>query len=135
VPEADEPEDGGDVDAGDEGEHAGVAAQIVAELTECAESFFGLGDKVGITFEGAEAHRVVDMFDGDAVLAESLAEQDILVAIMTEPFIEGITEHEVATHQEIGGMEMLPGILLTFRGCMLGGLGTLVEVTEIAGED
>ena len=123
------------MDAGDEGEQTGIATQIVAELAERAEPFLGLGDEVGITFEGAEAHRVVDMLDGDAVLAESLAEQDILVAIMTEPFIEGMAKHEVATYQEIGGVEMLPGILLTLRGCMLRCLGTLVEVTEIARED
>lgn len=135
MPEADEPEDGGDVDAGDEGEQTGIATQIVAELAERAEAFLGLGDEVGITFEGAECHWVIDMLDGDAVLAESLAKQDVLVAIMTEPFVERITEHEVATHQKIGGVEMLPGILLTLRGCMLRCLGTLVKVTEIAGED
>ena len=122
------------MDAGDEGEQTGIATQIVAELAERAEAFLGLGDEVGITFEGAECHWVIDMLDGDAVLAESLAKQDVLVAIMTEPFIEGITEHEVATHQKIGGMKMLPGILLTLRGCVLGSLGTLVKVTEIAGE-
>ena len=123
------------MDTGNEGEQPGIASQIVAKLMESTQSFLGLGDKVGITLEGTETHRVVDMFDGDAVLAEGLAKQDILVAIMTEPFIEGITEHEVATHQKIGGMKMLPGILLTLRGCMLRCLGTLVKVTEIAGED
>ena len=43
MPETDKGEDEGDVDAGDEGEQAGVATQVVAELMEGAQTFLSLG--------------------------------------------------------------------------------------------
>lgn len=105
--ETDEAEDEGDMDAGDEREQAGIAAEIALELMEGAEAFLGLGDKLWVGFEGAEAHGIVDMADGDAVLAERLAQKHILVAITAEALIEGVGEHEIATDEEIGCMEML----------------------------
>ena len=44
--ETDEAEDEGDVDAGDEREQAGIAAEIALELMEGAEAFLGFGDKL-----------------------------------------------------------------------------------------
>lgn len=105
--EADEAENEGDMDAGDEREQAGIAAEIALELMEGAEAFLGFGDKLWVGFEGAEAHGIVDMADGDAMLAERLAQEHILVAITAEALIEGVGEHEIATDEEIGCMEML----------------------------
>ena len=105
--EADEAENEGDMDAGDEREQAGIAAEIALELMEGAEAFLGLGDKLWVGLECAEAHGIVDMADGDMLLAERLAQEHILVAITAEALIEGVGEHEIATDEEIGCMEML----------------------------
>ena len=105
--EADEAENEGDMDAGDEREQAGIAAEIALELMEGTQPFLGLGDKLWVALEGAEAYGIVDMADGDAVLAERFAQEHILVAITAEALIEGVGEHEIATDEEIGGVEML----------------------------
>ena len=104
---ADEAENEGDMDAGDEREQAGIAAEIALELMEGTQAFLGLGHKLWVGLEGAEAHGIVDMADGDAMLAERLAQEHILVAITAEALIEGVGEHERATDEEIGCMEML----------------------------
>ena len=104
---ADEAENEGDMDAGDEREQAGIAAEIALELMEGAEAFLGFGDKLWFGLEGAEAHGIIDMADGDAMLTERLAQEHILVAITAEALIEGVGEHEIATDEEIGGVEVL----------------------------
>ena len=86
--EADEAENEGDMDAGDECEQAGIAAEIALELMEGAEAFLGFGDKLWVGFEGAEAHGIIDMADGNAMLAERLAQEHILVAIMAQSLVE-----------------------------------------------
>lgn len=111
------------MDAIDEGEQAGIASQIVAELEEGAQTFFGLTYKVGIALEMAEAHRVVDMGDGNMVAVEGLAQHDIFVAIMAEPLVERMVEHDIATDEEIGRVEMLIGRLLAQGGGVLRGFG------------
>ena len=105
--EADERKNEGDVDAGDEREQAGIAAKIALELMEGAEAFLGLGHKLWVGLEGAETYGIIDMADGDMLLAERLAQEHILVAITAETLIEGVGEHERATDEEVGGMEML----------------------------
>ena len=105
--ETDEAENEGDMDAGDEREQAGIAAEIALELMEGTQAFLGLGHKLWVALEGAEAHGIIDMADGDAVLAERLAQEHILVAITAEALIEGVGEHEIATDKEIGGVEVL----------------------------
>ena len=104
---ADERENEGDMDAGDEREQAGIAAEIALELMEGAEAFLGLDHKLWVGLECAEAHGIVDMADGDVLLTERLAQEHILVAITAEALIEGVGEHEIATDEEIGCMEML----------------------------
>lgn len=71
--ETDEAENEGDMDAGDQREQAGIAVEIALELMEGAEAFLGLGHKLWVGFEGAEAHGIVDMADGDVLLTERLA--------------------------------------------------------------
>ena len=104
---ADEAEDEGDMDAGDEREQAGIAAEIALELMEGTQAFLGLGHKLWVGFECAEAHGIIDMADGDVLLAERLAQEHILVAITAEALIEGVGEHEIATDEEIGGVKVL----------------------------
>lgn len=109
VPEADEYENERDMDAVDEGEQTGVAAQVVVELEKGAQTFFGLGNKVGITLEAMEPDGVVDMGDRDVMTMEGLAQHDIFVAIMTEPLIERITEHHLTTNEKVGCVKVLIG--------------------------
>jgi len=132
VPAADEAGNDGQMDAVDEGEQTGVAAQFFAELAKGAQTFLGLGHKRGIGLEGAEAHRVVDMGDGDAGGTQLFAEEHILVAIVTEPLVEGVGAHQIATDEEIGRVEILIGMQLPLVGGMtwLGSL--LITVAEIA---
>ena len=129
--ETDDPQDEGDVDAVDEGEQVGIAAQFFAELAKGAQTFLGLGHKRGIGLEGAEAHRVVDMGDGDAGGTQLFAEEHILVAIVAEPLVEGVGAHQVATDEEVGRVEILIGMQLPLVGGMtwLGSL--LITVAEI----
>ena len=95
------------MDAGDEREQAGIAAEIALELMEGTQAFLGLGHKLWVGFECAEAHGIIDMADGDVLLAERLAQEHILVAITAEALIEGVGEHEIATDEEIGGVKVL----------------------------
>jgi len=68
--EADEALDDVEMDAGDEGEETAVTAEVVLELVEGAEAFFGLGDELFVALEGPESHRIVDMEDGNVMLME-----------------------------------------------------------------
>ena len=58
---ADEAENEGDMDAGDERDQAGIAAEIALELMEGTQAFLGLGHKLWVALEGAEAHGIVDI--------------------------------------------------------------------------
>jgi hypothetical protein len=120
------------VDTGNEGEQSGIASQIVAELVEGTQSFLGLGDKVGIILKRAEAERIVDMEDGNLMLAQHLAEKHVFIAIMPETLVEWVFTHDVAPHEEIGGVDVLIGGLLPLFGCMARGLGCLVTITQVA---
>ena len=76
---------------------------------EGAETLFGFGDELAIVLKGTEAHVVVDVTDDDTMPSERLAQENVFVAIMTEPLIKGISQHEVAADQKVGGMEVLVG--------------------------
>lgn len=134
VPETDDAQYGGYVDARDEGKQTGVATQIVAELAECAQAFLGLGYKVSIALKDTEAEGIVDMADGDTVLTEGLPQKHVLVAIMAETLVEGVLKHQVATHKEISGVEVLVGTLLSFGGSVTRGFGLLVTVAQVSGQ-
>ena len=43
------------------------------------------------------------------VAVEGLAQHDIFVTIMAEPLVERMVEHDIATDEEIGRVEMLIG--------------------------
>lgn len=120
------------MDTGNEGEQSGIASQIVAELVESTQSFLGLGDKVGITLKRAEAERIVDMEDGNLMLAQHLAEKHVFIAIMPETLVERVFTHDVAPHEEISGVDVLIGGLLPLFGCMARSLGCLVTITQVA---
>lgn len=49
----------------------------------------------------------MDVHDRYVMLMERLAQEHILVAITAEALIEGVGEHEIATDEEIGGVEVL----------------------------
>ena len=132
VGESDERHDQRNVDAFDKCEHTGVASQFIAELGKGLQTFLGFGHKVGIALEGAEAHGVVDVGDGNAVSAQLLAEEHVLVAVIAETLIKGMGEHQVATDEEIGSMEVLIRILLALLSDMLLLSSLLITVAEIA---
>ena len=66
-----------------------------------AQPLFGLGHEVGVGLKGAEAHRVVYVADGDVVCLELLAEEHVLIAIVAEPLVEGMCEHEAPADEEV----------------------------------
>lgn len=130
--ETDDPQYQRDMDAFDEGENTGVASQFMTELAKGSQAFLCLGDKVGIALKGAEAQGIVDVGDGNMVGAQLFAEEHVLVAIVAEALIEGVGEHQVATDEEISGMEVAIGILLTSLCGMLVLGSLLVLIAEIA---
>ena len=72
----------------------------------------------------------MDVHNRYVVLTERLAQEHIFVTIMAETLIEGVGEHERATDEEIGRVEVLIGRLLA-TGCgMMRLFGFLVEITE-----
>ena len=132
VGEADDPQYRRNVDAVGECEHAGVTSQFMAELTEGAQAFFSLGHEVGVGFKGAEAQRVVDVGDGNAVSAQLLAEEHVLIAIVAEALVEGVGEHQVTTDEEIGGVEVLIRMQSSLLCGMLMLSSLLIAIAEIA---
>ena len=106
----------------------------MVELGKGLQTFLGLGDEVGIALKGAEAHGVVDVGDGNAVSAQLLAEEHILIAIMAEALVEGVGEHQVTTDEEIGGVEVAIGILLAYLNRMLMLDSLLITIAEIVPE-
>jgi len=122
------------MDAFDDGQQTGVAAQFLLEGVEGAETFFGLGHEVGIALEGAEAHRIVDVGDGDSVLTESFAEEHVFVAVVAETLVEGVGEHQVTPYEEVGCMKVAVWILSSSVYGMLILCRLLVEISEIASE-
>ena len=134
VGESDERHDQRNVNAFDKCEHTGVASQFIAELGKGLQTFLGLGHKVGIALEGAEAHGVVDVGDGNAVSAQLLTEEHIFIAIIAETLIKGVGEHQVATDEEIGCVEIAIGILLATLCSMILLSSFLITIAEIVFE-
>ena len=131
VGEADDPQYRRNVDAVGECEYAGVASQFMAELTEGAQAFFSLGHKVGVGFKGAEAQRVVDVGDGNAVSAQLLAEEHILIAIVAEALVEGVGEHHVAADKEVARVEMLERTGAPHVRTVVGLAGLLIQIAQV----
>ena len=97
---------------------------------ERLKTFFGFEHELRVAFEDAETDGVMDVHDRYVVLMERLAQEHIFVTIMAETLIEGVGEHERATDEEIGRVEVLIGRLLA-TGCgMMRLFGFLVEITE-----
>ena len=101
---------------------------------ERAKTFLSLGYKVGIALEGAEAHRVVDVGDGNVVSAQLLTEEHVFIAIIAETLIKGVGEHQVAADEEIGSMEIAIGILLATLCSMILLSSFLIAIAEIVFE-
>ncbi len=122
------------MDAVDEGEQAGISPQFAAEGVERAQALFGLGHEVGILLEGTEAHGVVDVGNGDTVVAELLAEEHVLVAVAADSLVEGVGEHHLAADAEIGRVEVVVRLLLPLLQRVVGLGGLLVAVAQVAPE-
>ena len=132
MPESDEREDEGNMDARYECKQAGVTPEIALELTEGAKAFFGFIHKLSVALESAETDWVMDIDNGNVVLTERLTQEHIFVTIMAEALIEGMGEHQLTTNEEIGCVEVLVRHLLALLNGMTGLLGFLVEIAEIA---
>ena len=52
------------------------------------------------------------MVNGNAILLQTLAQQHILIAIVTKTLVEEVGFHRLAANEKIGGMEILVGALL-----------------------
>ena len=132
VGETNEAQNQWDVDALDEGEQTGVASQLITKLTEGAQAFLSLGHKVRVAFEGAEAHRIVDMGNRDVIGSQLFAKEYIFVAIIAETLVEGMGQHQVSADEEVSRMEVVIGILLALVCRMLMFCGLLIAIAEIA---
>lgn len=77
----------------------GIALQLVTELVQGAQAFLGLAQELGIGLENLETHGIVYMTDGNPCRTELLAQKDILVTIISEPFIERVLQHNGTIHQ------------------------------------
>ena len=89
------------------GEQSVVAPQLVTEDAECAQRLLGLKEKSGVVLIVVDAHGIFDMSDADFTRLECLAEEHILITIVRDTLIEGMTLHHLATHHKIGGSETL----------------------------
>lgn len=76
---------------------------------EGAETLFGFGDELVIVLEGTEAHGVVDVTDDDTMPSERLAQENVFIAVVMEPLIKGMSQHDVAADQKVGSVEVLVG--------------------------
>jgi hypothetical protein len=74
---------------------------------ERLKSFFGFKHELRVALESTETDWVMDLGDRYVMLTERLAQEHIFVTIMAETLIEGVGEHEIATDEEIGGVEVL----------------------------
>ena len=112
-------------------EECGIAFKLLTKLEERAECLFVLADEGGVVLEVVEEDGVVNMKDGDARLAECLAEEHVLVAVVVEVFVEGITENHLSRHHEVGCAELLIALCASLPG-LVGCLATLlVAVAEV----
>ena len=89
-----------------EGDHVGVATQVIAEMVECAQPLLCLADEVGVVLVGIEAGGVVEVCNLDAGLSQLFAPEHVLVAIVAETLVEGVGNDDVATYHEIAGMKV-----------------------------
>ena len=123
--------DQGNVDARDQREQSRIAPQVLTELIERPEPLLRLRHEVGIRLEGAEAQRVVDMLDSHPMSSERLTQQHILIAIMSEPLVERILQHQFPSDQEIGRVQVLIRRALSLLRRMVRLLSLLVEIAQV----
>ena len=71
---------------------------------------------------------------GYFVAAELLAKEHILIAIIAETLIKGVSPHQITTDEEIGCVEVAIGILQAYLNCMLLLSSLLIAITEIVFE-
>ena len=130
MPEPDGGFDNAEVYAVDQREQARVSAQLVVELVERAQGLLALCHERGVVLKGEETGGIVNMPDGYSCGLELLAKEHVLVAIRAELAVEGVGNHDVAPHQEIGSVEMLVGPLAALLGSMFVFMCFLVEETK-----
>jgi len=101
---------------------------------EGSQTFLSLGYEVGVALEGAEAHRVVEVGDCNVVSAQLLAEKHILIAVIAEALVKRVDKHQVTADEEVGGVEVVVGILLAYLNRMLMLDSLLITIAEIVPE-
>ena len=79
------------MDAFGEGEHVGIAAQVVLELLKDAEGFLCLAEELAVFLESIEIHWIINVTNGYAGLLHSLTEEHVLIAVMPESLVKGIS--------------------------------------------
>ena len=64
------------------------------------------------------------------IAVKCLAKKHVFIAIMAQTLVERMLEHDVATYQQIGRVEMLVGSLLALMGCVMWLFGFLVAIAQ-----
>jgi hypothetical protein len=113
-------------------EQTRIATQFLSELVECTKSFLRLADKGLVGFVNLETQWVVDMLNGNAILLQTLAQQHVLIAIVTKTLVEEMGCHRCTMNEKIGGMKILVRVLLATYCRMLLLVARLVHRAQVA---
>ena len=120
------------MDAIYEGDHLGVAAQVIMKIMERAQTFLCLTDEMGVVLVVEETCGIIGMGYLDASLSETLAKEHVLIAVMMETFVEGVLLHQRPGNQEVASMEMHEWALSALLGCVHRLTLFLVQIAQVA---
>lgn len=82
-----------------------IAFQFLSEKIERSASLFRLLHETVVSFVFIQQDGIVDMGDGMSLGCELLAQQNILIAVVSEVLIKGAGEQDVSGDKEIGASE------------------------------
>ena len=73
------------------------------------------------------------MTDTESGLLKLFTEEHVFVTVVTEPFVEGMVDDDVAANHEVAGVEMLERTFPAFLRPVLRLTGFLVAVAQVGG--
>ena len=120
------------MDAVHEGEHLGVAAQVIMKIMERAQTFLCLTDEMGVVLVVEESCGIVGMGYLDACLSETLAEENVFIAVMMEALVKGVLLHQRLGNQKVASMKMHEGTLPALLGSVHRLALSFVQIAQVA---
>lgn len=114
-------------------QQARITFQLISEGIQGLQTFLRLPDEVLVGFKNFETEWIVDMSERDALLFQRFAEKHVLVAVFPETFIERMLYHDIAVNQEVGGVEVLIGMLLAVLYRVPSGGRSLIDGSQVPG--